>query len=1027
MGQQNQEMANARHYLVLGLDPGIASCGFCLLDMTDHKILEMGSHLFDAPQNPKSKQNLSVERRNARSARRNLKRTRDRQKKCLELLKQCGLSPSDADKQWLQSRKGDKPVIKLRASALDRTLTDRELAQVLYSLTGRRGYIPHGEGHLDDVDDAEAGKVLAAVRENQNQMAKKGYRTVGQMLYKEGRSRNRGGDYTLCVLNSQIIDEAKIILDEQRSHGNAILTKMSNGEFEQFTNSYIDCLTWEKKSTKHDERVYSLVGACTYFPEEKRAAEADLSSELCRAYERFGHLVMVDADGTEHRLSAKDRARYLQILFSPVPIRGNKDCKVTYATIRKDLDLSAHVSFKGIEAERENKEEPFSPRRWRKLRACGVPEGLLARMLEDRDLADSIGEALAYASTEESLRDKLSSLDLSDDEINQLAVNVPFAGKLFSGYGSRSLKALHMLLDMFEDESILTLDDAERESGLQALRLADKGHRSLNLPPYDIYDPTCNNPTVLRALGRMRRIVNAIIRIYGVPDEIHIELGKELKQSSKEKKSIAKSNLQNKKDNERIAKTIAELLGCSPDDVRGKQIRRFALREEQGCKDAYTGDSIDLMRMLTEDRYTEIDHILPYSRTCDDSRANKVLVLQKSNQDKKERTPWEWMSDDASKGAPDWEEFKARTLTNHRLSYKKRDHLLNQNLNGQEQSFIDRNLNDTRYMSVAVKDYLEKSLLFPDDGRKSHVIAVAGGATSALRHVWGLNFGADNTKDRSDDRHHAVDAAVIAACSQATVKKVADTSKLGHSEFKRKRESRLADTQPWPTFADEVIARREFVIPTRMANHGVTGSAFEDTIYRYEGIREGKDSLAVLSKSQGKDKPRAVKPSGNYRLDADGGAHLYDGIAFLRFWLDAEARPKGKVKGKWLIEPVYYADIPLIQCGRYIPKYIPAAHLARDQWVEIPESVLATDPVTVFFGDVLYVDGHIGRYSGFNINGLKLTMHSVISGESIAFPPVSSTWSKDSEVRIIEEDVLGRCWTPNIAKLVRLQEAASSS
>lgn len=237
MGQQNQEMANARHYLVLGLDPGIASCGFCLLDMTDHKILEMGSHLFDAPQNPKSKQNLSVERRNARSARRNLKRTRDRQKKCLELLKQCGLSPSDADKQWLQSRKGDKPVIKLRASALDRTLTDRELAQVLYSLTGRRGYIPHGEGHLDDVDDAEAGKVLAAVRENQNQMAKKGYRTVGQMLYKEGRSRNRGGDYTLCVLNSQIIDEAKIILDEQRSHGNAILTKMSNGEFEQFTNS----------------------------------------------------------------------------------------------------------------------------------------------------------------------------------------------------------------------------------------------------------------------------------------------------------------------------------------------------------------------------------------------------------------------------------------------------------------------------------------------------------------------------------------------------------------------------------------------------------------------------------------------------------------------------------------------------------------------------------------------------------------------------------------------------------------------
>ena len=63
-------MSLARHYLVLGLDPGIASCGFALLDMTDHRILEMGAHLFDAPQEDKTKVSLATSRRMARSTRR---------------------------------------------------------------------------------------------------------------------------------------------------------------------------------------------------------------------------------------------------------------------------------------------------------------------------------------------------------------------------------------------------------------------------------------------------------------------------------------------------------------------------------------------------------------------------------------------------------------------------------------------------------------------------------------------------------------------------------------------------------------------------------------------------------------------------------------------------------------------------------------------------------------------------------------------------------------------------------------------
>ena len=981
-----------RPYLVLGLDPGIASCGFCLLDMTNHKILEMGSHLFKAPQEDKTKTSLAVTRRKARSIRRNTARTAARLKHCLELLAGAGLVPADADKTWLQTKKGDKPILKLRAGGLDRLLTDREFAQVLYSLCGRRGYIPHGEGRLGETDEDESKKVLGAIKKNQDAMAAGSYRTVGEMLNAQGRSRNRGGDYSLCVYNSQIQDEAKALFASQRARGNTKATR-------ELEDSYLACLTWEKKSLDHDTRVYELVGPCSYFPGEKRAASADVSSELCRAYERLGHIVIVHEDGSEQALTASEIDDYLKILFSTAPIKGNKECKVSYGTIRKDLDISGKSVFKGIAQDRE-KDETFAPKAWRCLRRV-LPKGLLARMLEDRKLGDAVCEALTFASSEASLIERLSDLGLSDDERDAILA-VPFTGKLFKGYGSRSLKALGLLLGAFEEPEIRILTDAEKVTGLLNLRLSDRGVRGQLLPPYDSYDPTCRNPVVLRAMGRMRHIVNAIIRIHGVPDEIHIELGRDLKMSNKEKKQVEKRNRENAANNKKWATTAAGILGCTPEEVPGRIIRKLILREEQGEKDLYTGEPIDLEHLVRDDRYCEIDHILPYSRTCDDGRANKVLVLSKSNQDKRERTPYEWMtSGEAS--APSWDSYRARVMAQVKNPRKRANHL-NTDLGPETQAkFLARNLNDDRYMSIAVKSYLEDCLLFPEDGRKRHVTAVAGGATGNLRWVWGLNFGEGNIKDRADDRHHAIDAAIIAACSESTVKKVAEASAKGREAFKQLRESRLADTQPWPTFATEVAARREFVVPTRMADHGVTGRVFEDTLYHLEGITEDKGKYPLVRAGE-----NTVK-KGNVRINPDGSVKLIDGMAFLRLWLDPTARPNGKVKGKWYAEPVYYADIPAIKAGTYVPRAC-AIHIARVNWEPVPEAAMEIEPILLYAGDVVEINNQLVRYSGFNINGATLYYQSLLNGAMTTAIPSLGTWGKDTQVRVLQEDCLGHCY-----------------
>lgn len=989
-------------YLVLGLDPGIASCGFCLLDMTNHKILEMGSHLFEAPQDPKTKESCAVTRRNARSVRRNTLRTSTRLKHCLKLLIKAGLVPDGADKSWFQSRKGDKPVLKLRTRGLDAPLTDRELAQVLYSLCSHRGYIPHGEGHAGETDDAEGRKVLDAIKKNSKAMTSGRYRTVGEMLHAEGKSRNKGGSYTYCVYNSQIQDEVKTLFVAQRDLGNE---KASQA----LEDTYLACLTWEKKTLEHDQRVYELVGKCSYFPELNRAADADVSSELCKAYERLGHLVIIDEFGHETTLT-KDRInRYLATLFSTTPLKGNKDCKVRYSDIRKDLNLSGKSMFKGIAQEQESK-ELFAPKAWRCFRDHGIPPEFLQRMLDDRELGDQIGEALTFASTEASLCERLVSLNLTSDELETI-LKLPFAGKLFKGYGKRSLKALNMLLDAFEDDGVRTLKDAEEASGLLALRLSDRGVRTRLLPPYTAYDPDCRNPVVLRAMGRMRHIVNSIIRLYDVPDEMHIELGRELKQSKHEKIIISKRQKTNETANKKWASVAAKVLGIEPQAVPRRIIRKLIMREEQSERDLYTGTPIPLEALIKEDRCCEIDHILPYSRTCDDSRNNKVLVFSKSNQDKRERTPYEWMNS-GENDVPSWDEYRNRIIAIVK-NPRKRANLLNTSLGDPkvQADFLARNLNDDRYMSRAVKKYLEDSLAFPDDGRVKHVSAVAGGATGNLRWVWGLNFGKNDSKDRADDRHHAVDAAIIAACSDATVKKVAEASALGHNTFKQMRESRLASTQPWPTFADEVIACREFVVPTRMVNHGVTGRVFEDTIYRLDGYTNDKGKYPIVSVDKVIDGKRQRKSDkkGNVFFTPDGSVRLVDGMAFLRLWLDPTARPNGKVKGKWYAEPVYYADISAIKGGTYVPRAI-VQNVARLNWPEIPKSAQQTSPLVLYHGDVLVVDNHIGRYWNIGITKCQLQMLHLQSKERITDFPSIGSWGRDTQVSVIQEDCLGHCY-----------------
>ncbi len=971
-------------YRVLGLDIGIGSCGWAIIDTANREIVDMGVHLWEVPQEDKTKVSKAVARRNARLARRNHKRTADRKKHCIALFKAYGLMPEDADTSWLQTVKGDPQPLESRVNALDGLIENKHLAQALYNICARRGYIPHGEGR--DGQDTEGRKVLSAIKENESLMITGGWRTVGEMMLKDGRakgklhghSRNKAGAYDRCVTMAQLETEVAAIIDAQVSFGNAALS-------EDFKNDFIKCMTWEKDTKDHDARIYRTVGLCTYFGDEglKAAAKACLSFEMCSAHERINHIRLVDRNGSEKALPADVKKQCFETLFSPVPLKGNKACKITYKKLRRELDIDSTVAFKGVDESDEKTAEVSAPKVWRLMRESLSTE-LVAKLRNDLDLADSVGSALAYSNSENSLRKQLDSSGLTDAEIDEIC-NLPYSSKLFSGYGPRSSKALRLLIDSFEDyESINSLSEAEQACGLKKKRFEEK-EKGQYLPWYSSYDPTNKNPVVLRAMSRVRKIVNAILREYGPMDRINIELARDLKHSKKEKIGINKNNKANKDKRDAARTFVAEYLNIQEEQVSGKLIRKKILWDEQGNRDLYLDEKIDIDRLMREENYCQVDHILPESRTCDNRSTNKVLVLARSNQEKGGKSPYEWLEPMGL-----WDSFETR-IRAMKLPRAKEDNFLEKALSEKQDKFIKRNLNDTRYATRAAMNYIADNLAFPDNGDKRHVYALAGGGTSALRRAWGFM-----KKDREeDDCHHAIDAVIIAACDQSTVIKIAKASEQKHRVKKEEREKLLRGTEPWPGFSDEAERLCAQITPTRRSEHGRSGQLFEETVYRFCGMNE-KGTKAVLKGRK--------KPSGNYIVRKDGSIVLPAKIMELRLWWDGKT---------YLKEPVYYADLDAIRHDEYQPRYF-KRDKPRPEWPLIPENLLLTvKPLVLHHGDAVYVGEKLLRYKKFDIDGGTLIFARPRKFKEDVKPKGGLRKAKDASfVRLVNEDILGNCYKP---------------
>lgn len=821
-----------------GLDIGIASVGWAVL--AENRIVDLGVRAFDKAETADKGESLNLQRRTARLLRRRLWRRAWRLTKLARLLKREGLigtsdffksQPNFTDSAW-----------QLRKAGLDRLLSSTEWARVLYHLCKHRGFhwvSKAEERQAEDDAKGEGGKVKAGLAKTQALMNEKNYRTAAEMVLAEfpEAQRNKRGDYGKALSRVLLDEELAQLFETQRKFGNPHASEELESDI-RGQNGERGGLFWEQHPM---QSVLHMLGKCTFESAEYRAPRASYSAERHVWLTRLLNL-KISVDGDIRPLNESERSVAL-----PLPYERASDLK--YKDLRTALVKSAGLPdgfrFNGLSYpsdQQKNDEKVKNPEdevlvklpAWHELRKTFKKAGLESEWqqisvaaLDGRPEAlDDIAWTLSVYKSDEDIEPRLQALHLPG---GQKAVDA-LLGIRFDKFHALSIKALRKIVPLMERG--LRYDEAVKqipEYGHHSQRFVMGAGEYKYLPPFyegrdkrgrmkfreDLDVP--RNPVVLRALSQARKVVNALIREYGSPAEVHIEMARDLSRPLDERRDIEKLQKEYRERNNKAREQFNEDFKRQP---RGAEFEKWLLYREQHGKCAYSLEPLDANRVIDDPNYVQIDHALPYSRSYDDSKNNKVLALTRENQNKGNRTAYEYLT--SFTGGEDgnrWRSYKAWVEGNKSYRQAKRNRLLRKNYGSEEaQGFKDRNLNDTRYICKFFKNYVERYLQLASDSTAQRCVVLNGQLTSFLRARWGL------LKIREEsDRHHALDAAVVAACSHAMVKRLADHARRKELEFLREgfadpetgeilnpaAHQHLAERfpEPWPHFRHELEKR----------------------------------------------------------------------------------------------------------------------------------------------------------------------------------------------------------------------------
>lgn len=860
---------------ILGLDLGIASCGWAVVEIDEHespiRLIDVGVRTFDAAEKPDG-QSLAAVRRLARGQRRRIYRRTHRLQQLREiLLRENVLQAADFDEN---GHVIDLPIYvwDLRVAGLDRKLESKEWAAVLLHLVKRRGYLSQRKNEIH-TENKELGALLQGVHQNHQILQNSQHiRTpaelaVKQFALQDGHIRNQSGAYHHTFSREDLADELHQLFDAQ--------TRLGNPHVSGSLKTCVHDLLMTQRAALSGEDLLKMLGKCTREPDEYKAAKNTYTAERFVWLTRLNNLRIAD-NGDEYALNETQRQQLINLPYDKA--------KLTYKQVREQLRLPETAHFKGLRYGKDHAENAtfMEMKAWHAIRKAMKNSGLETQWQNlgtQPDLLDEIGTVFSICQTDDEISGSLKHA-LPENVLSVLQENLNF-----SQFQHLSLKALRKIVPLMEQG--LRYDEACTQ--IYGTHHGQKSNQIQELLP-QIPADEIRNPVVLRTLTQARKVINAIVRRYGSPARVHIETGREVGKSFEEREKIKKQQETHAKQRQDAIVAFRKNFPHFVGEPKAKDILKWRLYQAQNGKCLYSGKPIDLRR-LPENGYVEIDHALPFSRTWDDSFNNKILVLKGENQNKGNQTPYEYL--DGKHDSERWRLFVAN-VSGSDFSKAKKQRVMLQNID--EKKFIERNLNDTRYVSRFLCRFIAENMQLVGKG-KQRVFASNGQITALLRRRWGLS------KNREiNDRHHAIDAIVVACSTVAMQQKI--TRFVKHQEgnvFTGERIDKETGEVisayfpvPWDGFREDVMTRvfddnprqklpekhlHEYVQPlfvSRMPTRKMSGQGHEATIRSAKYFEQDKISIlrVPLNKLKLKDLDNMVNPERDADLQAALKARL---------------------------------------------------------------------------------------------------------------------------------------------------------
>jgi CRISPR-associated endonuclease Csn1 len=800
--------------IISGLDLGVTSIGYALYDNENNRIITAGSRIFQSgvessPLGKESPRNAT--RRDKRQVRRQIFRRSERQSLLIAVLQDLGWLPRE---ESLLENILQKNPYQLRKLALTEKIGLDDLGRIFIHLSKRRGFKSSRKSGTDDesdkgtlyAGDAKAGKI--GISELQEEVEKGGFLTVGAYFASldphQIRIRNR------YILRSQYLHEFDEIWKAQLSFHpeiekpityESVIRKHSKARQQErwkdktlydFLKNYVMYFQRPLKSQKKN------VGMCTLETKSRRSPKSALIFQEFRIWDKLNSFRIIGPDRTFDSLTLDEKQKaYQKLSVSKEQTvaqlmklwKLGEGYSANYEeTLKVKGNVTAHALITVFGINTWNSLSPEEKeQRWKIIYDA-----------EDNDWLRN------YGSTKWGLNDEETK------KLNKVAFE--------KMYAELSQRAMSKILPFMKEQNF---DYAQAcvEAGYHHSQIAESGVVADLLSPFT---KKINSPIVAQGLFELRKVVNTLIMEYAIkPDTIKIELARELKMPKEQREATISRNAANQKENRTIIEDLVQNFQQfnTEFDVKTDDITKYKLWLECNKTCPYTGNQISANDLFKNDAF-QIEHILPRSRSFDDSFQNKTLCERDFNKNiKGDLTPYEML--EKGKISPtEYDEMLSRVKELRRNGRRNVSKIKKFTLRGMPKSMVAQQLNDTQFLAVAAKEYLRQIC--------TDVQPTIGAATAQLRKLWGLNNVLNPVKDvknRDDHRHHAVDAIVVACTS---VKHIQELSKFNKNKKYGLNLERLE--YPYPTFRRDVRDAVEGILISHKVKNRPRGQMHDETM-----------------------------------------------------------------------------------------------------------------------------------------------------------------------------------------------------